>query len=181
MKRLPFGNRLTPFLLLACALMAVLVAAEWYFATQTRISDPAESRPGSDNAVPLTRMTYKAPPIGMFDEILERPLFSEGRQPPAEPATSEKPVAKGPPVRLQLEGVVITPESRIVVVRDLGNNQLLQLAEGMSHQGWTVERVQSAGATFTRGEERLELALEPDKEIRTNNGMPAGLLPGLRP
>jgi len=180
MKRIPFGNRFTPFLLLACALLAALVAAEWFFVTQPQITDPTEQRPGTDNAAPLTRMTYSAPPIGMFDEILERPLFSEGRQPPAEPEAPAKPVAKGPPVRLQLEGVAITPESRIVVVRDLGNNQLLQLAEGMSHQGWTVESVQSAGATFTRGEERLELTFEPDKAVRTN-GLPAGLLKGLAP
>jgi hypothetical protein len=166
MKRISLGNRLTPYLLLACVALAVVLAAEWHSLARSEIGAPPAARPLPDGADPLTRLTYTPPGIGAFDEILERPLFTEGRQPPVEPEVVAAPVAQGPPIRLHLEGVAITPDSRVAVVRDLSNNQLLQLGEGTSHQGWTVESVDASGATFTRGEQRLELSLDPDKTIR---------------
>jgi hypothetical protein len=167
MKRISFGDRLTPYLLLASALLAVVVALEWRYAAQPEIDTRSQAGQLPDDAVALTRLTYTAPSIKAFDEILERPLFSEGRQPPPEPEASvTAPVVQTPLIRLRLEGVAITPESRVVVVRDLSNNQLLQLGEGMSHQGWTVESVQGNGATFARGEQKLELTLDPDNGMR---------------
>ena len=66
----------------------------------------------------------------------------------------------GPPSQLSLlRGAGGT---RVAVLRNLRNNFLLQLAEGDTHDGWTLDVVNSNSATFSRGEETTELPLDPD-------------------
>jgi general secretion pathway protein N len=105
------------------------------------------------------------PDFGAFSEILERPLFTEGRTPPQQPTpeqTSVSPV-KQTQLTLRLEGIALTPAARIAVVRDITSNKLLRLAEGEEHQGWEVESIRATGATFKRGEQTQELTLELNK------------------
>lgn len=107
---------------------------------------------------------FIAPPLTSFNEITERPLFTEGRLPPEKPA--EEVAVKIPvtPLRLSLEGVVITPQSRIAVITDLQTNELLRLAEGMSHSDWKVTKVEKDTVTITRGKQETILALQPEEE-----------------
>ena len=53
------------------------------------------------------RSTYTAPDFAAFSEILERPLFSEGRTPPEEPAVQQAAVNYGQQTQLalRLEGI----------------------------------------------------------------------------
>lgn len=70
------------------------------------------------------------------------------------------------PLLLKLEGVALIGESRVAVLRDLSNNQLLQLAEGMMHDGWTLDSVTAASASFSRGRQTSVLVLDPDSGSR---------------
>ena len=63
------------------------------------------------------------------------------------------------PLRLRLEGVALTPEAKIAVLRDLSNNKVLHLATGMKHQGWELTAVTDTVATFKRGAQSEELML----------------------
>ena len=85
-------------------------------------------------------------------------------------------------MRLRLEGVAITPQTRVAVVRDLASNQLLRLAEGAEHQGWVVETVHPAGATLKQGQQTQELVLEVDKnpQLRGRAAARIGVLQGAR-
>lgn len=147
MKRIPFGDRRTSFLLLICVLLAIIVAMEWSnLEQQTGIGTWLESDPASTIEVSPARTAYVTPDIKIFDEILERPLFLEKREPPpvqSDPVKARSDVKKAR-LRLQLEGLAITPEIRIAVVCDLGNKKLLKLEEGMEHQGWVLESVNTA-------------------------------------
>ncbi len=172
MKRIAFGNRLTPFLLATCLLLGIVVAAEWY--ALFRQDEPAAAGDSelpavTTDDVELARSTYAAPDFSAFSEILERPLFSEGRSPPEQPAAEQTVVSPGMQTQLalRLEGIALTPVARIAVVRDITNNTLLRLAEGAKHQGWVVESVQATSATLKRGEQIHELTLELDQ----NNAM----------
>jgi len=177
MKRIPFGDRRTSFLLLICVLLAIIVAMEWSnLEQQTGIGTWLESDPASTIEVSPARTAYVIPDIKIFDEILERPLFLEKREPPpvqSDPVKARSDVKKAR-LRLQLEGLAITPEIRIAVVRDLGNKKLLKLEEGMEHQGWVLESVNTASATFTHGEQTEELTLTVDKKIHGKRPSPNG-------
>jgi len=164
MKRISFGNRLTPVLLTACVLFGVIAAFEWHtLSRQDGIATGSDAPPtAAADALP-TRTTYVAPDFETFSEILERPLFTEGRTPP-EPPTPEQAAVLNPGMQAQLtmrlEGIALTPEARIAVVRDITSNTLLRLAEGATHQGWVVESINATSATLKRGEQSHELTLE---------------------
>ncbi len=146
---------------------------EWYtLSRQDSILNGSDVQPAAVTDVQLTRTTYMMPDFEAFSEILERPLFTEGRTPPQQPTpeqTSVSPV-KQTQLTLRLEGIALTPAARIAVVRDITSNKLLRLAEGEEHQGWEVESIRATGATFKRGEQTQELTLELRQEYSQRIG-----------
>lgn len=163
MKWITAINRLTPLLAILCVVMAGVVAVEWRALTQPPPSAALVTEMPKDTpAIAQPQVAFFLPPaIETFSEILDRPLFTEGRQPPPEPEVEvAKPVEKQVPLQLALEGVAITPEERIAVVRDLRTKKLLRLAEGSKHQGWELESVHASGVTLRRGEQTRDLELE---------------------
>lgn len=153
-------NRLSPMLLLVCLALVLVLVVQWH--TRLRIEHSEVSRVGQPVPVDPSPPgeNYSAPVLAAFSDILERPLFTEGRKPYV-PAVAPAAAARPSPLRLQVEGVVLTPETRIVVVRDLGNRELLRLPEGSSFQGWVIESVHPGGARFINGEQRQEFVLDP--------------------
>jgi type II secretory pathway component PulC len=166
MKRISFGNRLTPVLLTACVLFGVIVAIEWLaLSRQDGIATGSDVQATTAADVQLTRSTYVAPDFEAFSEILERPLFTEGRTPPEQPTTEQAAVSPGKQTQLalRLEGIALTPLARVAVLREITSNTLLRLAEGEKHQGWVLESVHATSVTLKRGEQTQELTLELDK------------------
>ena len=157
MKKIAIGNHLTPYLLTACALLAVVVALQSHNMIQARKKPSLVVQPATDQ---VARRNFTVPQIAAFSEIVERPLFIAGREPPAEPIAAPSKPARPTPLRLLLEGIVITPAARIAVMRDLSNNKMLHLATGMKHQDWELTAVTDTVATFSRGEQSQELRLK---------------------
>jgi hypothetical protein len=162
MKKFSIGNHLTPYLLVACALLAGILALESRDLIQTQGRTSAEKRPAVSR---IERTNFTAPKIAAFSEITERPLFREGREPPTEPAQTMA-AAKVSQLRLQLEGVAITPAAKIALLRDTTSNKMLHLATGDSHQGWELTSITDTVATFKRGEQTQELPLNKDNKTR---------------
>jgi general secretion pathway protein N len=160
MKKSAIGNHLTPYLLVVCVLLAGILALESRNLVQSQDGASPGTRPAVNH---VARANYAVPVIAVFSEITERPLFREGRQPPPEPQKPAVAKAKLTPLRLHLEGVAITPEASIALVRDLSNNKILRLSKGMQHQGWEVTAITTDGATFQRGEQSEELALKTEQ------------------
>ena len=174
MKPISFGDRLTPVLLTACLVFGIVVALEWYALFQ-RDGSAAENaaQPAAASDVELTRTAYLKPDFAAFSEILERPLFTEGRTPPEQPVADQASASPVTPAQLamRLEGIALTPGARIAVVRDISTNTLLRLEEGDKHQGWVVERVDATSATLKQGERTHQLMLELDnKGSRSGSG-----------
>ena len=166
MKRISIGNRLTPALLTACVVFGVIAAYEWHtLSRQDSIATGSNAQPATTTDVQLARNTYMAPDFEAFREIIERPLFTEGRTPPQQSTSEQTAVSpvKQTRLTLRLEGIALTPAARIAVLRDITSNKMLRLAEGAKHQGWEVESIHATGATFKRGEQTHELTLELDK------------------
>jgi hypothetical protein len=110
------------------------------------------------------KTTLNQPHMADLPDMLERPLFFVARRMP-EPEV-EKAAPPPTPLRLELEGIAIAGGSRVAVLRNLNGNQLLQLVEGETHDGWTLDAVGSTSASFTRGEQVTELPLNPAAGVR---------------
>jgi hypothetical protein len=141
--------------------LAVIIAIELAYPARTGETGVAAAEPALTEAPSFEDSAYFPPRLDDLAEMLDRPLFYADRRMPVQPKPTAAPVAPTP-LRLQLEGVAITADSRVAVLRDLKNNQLLQLTEGMSHDGWTLDAVTASSATFKRDAEIQELPLEAD-------------------
>ena len=103
--------------------------------------------------------TITNPPV-MDDlpDMLKRPLFFVARRMPGPEAVAPPPPT---PLRLKLEGIALSGGVRVAVLRNLANNQLEQLEEGDTHDGWTLVSITANSASFSRGEQRTDLPLDP--------------------
>ena len=156
--RIETGNLQTQLLLSLCALLTFVTVADWLLPFRADAIDELNAGSADVELPTLTSSTYVHPHIDDFAAILERPVFFKNRKLPPKPAA--EPTAPPAPMRLKLEGVAIVAEARIAVLRNLADNQLIQLAEGMSHNGWTLDSVNADSAIFRRGEQISELSLE---------------------
>ena len=155
-------NPVTRLLLAASLALSLVIAAELAGSgvRQVAAADAdAGAGPARLDATPQPR--YVHPDFSEFAEILARPIFFASRELPAPP----QPVAAAPrtPLRLKLEGVAITASRRVAVLRDLGNNTMVQLSVGMTHGGWQLEELDSTTATFRRDTDRTVLSLDVEK------------------
>ena len=152
-------SRPTQALLAANVLVALLIAFQlMYPATASQAIDI----PAGDDAAVLPDFgdgNANPPALSYYVDMLERPLFYVDRRLPRPP---EKEAAPPPaPLRLTLEGVAIAQGSRVAVLRNAQTRQLMQLEEGGTHNGWTLESLDSTSARFKRGEQVTELLLDP--------------------
>lgn len=160
-----FGNRLTLYLLLICVLLAGILTVENTHTPRLEVDTLLKQIPAPpDDEVLISRTQYIPPPIRAFDEILKRPLFNESRLPPPPPAKmAATPTPVVTHIRLKLEGVAITPEARIAVLRDLTTKKMLHLAEGARHNGWKLESLHADRVLFKHNQQTVELKLELGK------------------
>lgn len=108
--------------------------------------------------------TYVAPPIEDYDEVLVRPLFVEGRTPPEASAQVDEravPDLEGLAKFWRLEGLVLTPETRVALVRSKRDRKLLRLSEGDAFEGWEVVEFATERILLKKGEKAEELELKP--------------------
>jgi type II secretory pathway component PulC len=110
--------------------------------------------------------------ISQFSEVLNRPLFVEGRMPYEEEQTENISVTVLSPLKLSLEGVVLSPQSKVAVVKDLSNNEIMRLGIGMSHNGWRVKTIEPQTVEFERNGEvqSIDIELAKDSESQRKAG-----------
>lgn len=151
--------RTTPLLLAANALLALVIAVELLTPAGRSASAVATPTEPDEGLPEFGDVAARSPDMSDLVDLLGRPLFYVDRR---MPAPAEKAAAPPPsPLRLELEGIAIAGGSRVAVLRNLANNQLLQLAEGDAHEGWTLDSVSATSASFSRGEQTTELPLDP--------------------
>jgi len=153
-------SRPTQLLIAANVVLSLVIAIQILYPAKPAA---AESETLQDAAAILPEfgdVSLRPPTIANLADMLGRPLFFVDRRMPKPPETQA--AAPPPtPLRLQLEGVALTSGASIAVLRNLADNQLLQLAEGETHDGWTLESVSSNSASFSRGTQVTELPLNP--------------------
>jgi hypothetical protein len=155
------NNPITNLLLASASLLALIITIELLLPFEITLVDEATGAVSENEPPHETQSRYVHPHISSFPEILSRPIFFSNREMPAQ--VVEKSAAPRTPLRLKLEGIAIATNTRVAVLRDLGNNQLVQLSVGMSHNNWQLTELTSSGATFRRGADdvaQLTLDLE---------------------
>ena len=146
-------------LLGVCLALAVFV----YVQVQREVPRPAPSG-GGGVTPPLAALpaqpSYTMAPAEDFAAILERPLFSPTRQPPAQGVVAA--AAPEPELEVTLVGVIISSEEQIAIVRLKDADRFARLSVGDSFQGWILDSIEPSRITFRRGdiEEIIELTYD---------------------
>jgi hypothetical protein len=154
-------SRPTQLLVAANLTLALVVVAELLLPAKPGTANAATAGEAATALPEFGDSTVAAPPISQLVDMLERPLFFVDRRMP-QPAVETAPPPPPTPLRLKLEGIAIAGGARVAVLRNLNGNGLLQLAEGDSHEGWTLDSLSSTNAMFSRnGEQSTELLLDP--------------------
>lgn len=164
MKRFYRVSRPTQALIAANLAVALLITLQLlYPATASQAIDAATDDATTD-LPDFGDTNLSQPTMSQFVDMAERPLFFVERRPPKPPEVKAAPPPT--PLVLRLEGVAIANGSRVAVLRNPNTLELVQLEEGGTHDGWTLDSVDSGSASFSRGEQVTELLLDPTSRGR---------------
>jgi len=163
--RLGFLGTTSRALLAGIALLGVVIAMQWVLPAAP--AEPEEAASATDEAVlpEFEQIVLRPAAFADLADMQERPVFLESRRMPEPEAAAPPPPPT--PLRLKLIGVAISGSSRVALLRNTANNQLLQLAEGEMHDGWTLDAVGAKQATFSRGPQTTELPMETEDGNRS--------------
>jgi len=150
--------------MLGASLVLVLVLlVEWlYFqgqksdlrarlAAKESVNPQGAEAPAIDNSLPS---------LEQYAEMIQRPLFMEGRRPPPEeeqPAADEAP-AEQLPLNLKLMGVVFTPKEKTALFVD-EKGKYRRVRRNNLVDGWKLQEVREDRVVMTQGSDQKELPL----------------------
>ncbi len=117
----------------------------------------------------LISVETELPSYGEFAEVEQRPLFSADRRPQPiapPPSPNNEPPPPVVPLNATLAGIVLTPTTRVALVRDDGTQQVSRIHEGMplpgELAGWRLKELSARNAVFDGGSQgEAELKLDP--------------------
>lgn len=147
----------------ACLLLALLLAAEWGYKTaahravRERIDATTAPPESGDDAA---ANAYWLADAGHFEEIVQRPLFFQGRKVPVQAAAA--PEAEKP-FEAALHGVISAPDGTVLVLLKSNDGRHHRLHPHDLYSGWELAEVNPDRVFFTRGSERKELILQKPK------------------
>jgi hypothetical protein len=145
------------------ALSALSVVLTAIVAEELVASPPAqEGRPQlSRSAAPPKQADqitapFVLPPLESFSAITDRPLFTQSRRPPAIQAST---ASVGAAASFVLAGIIISHESREVLIIHGKPPIMSHLQQGQAIEGWTVTAIDQDRVILGGGETRYELKL----------------------
>jgi len=143
--------------LLAAALLALTVRP---FLDPAPLGDPGPAAPGSPAARTPMLADLELSPIESFAETLNRPLFTATRRPPSPLETIQgqaapaRTAAKGERVILGkyvLRGVVVTPQEKLLLLKQMATGQAMRLREGDALEDWRIASITQDQLVLSRG------------------------------
>ncbi len=132
------------------------------------------------NELSISDIQLGTPPISDFDEMINRPLFFEDRQPFIYEEIVEKKLkqkkrySRKSSEEYFLNAVVITPEKKIAIIQSSKAKEPQRIALGETINGWTLESIEAKEIKLSSGKETKTLVLEvknstPDKKQTASN------------
>ena len=106
----------------------------------------------SDASSGTTIASLRIPPVITYQAVVERPLFSDSRRPPAQAAQGGKAAqAAQLGAKWRLTGIVMAGDNSFVHVEGIRDRKTVRLKVGMPVDGWQLEEIEPDHATFTSG------------------------------
>ena len=148
--------------LLRAGLVAILAAVSLFVWSKREQAPPTLANVQNDKVQTNDRADR------LVAEILKRPLFTQGRQPP------EVKVVKAEPPKLQgrLAGVMLRPDGRIALFTRPGGRPV-SVKEGDVIDGWTTAKIEAGRVLLTSS--------FGEQIVKPTNGSAEELTPGRRP
>jgi len=152
----------------------LLGLAVWPFLVAVPLGDgTSAARRQSDPFLAPSAADLALPPLESFSETLNRPLFTATRRPPSplaalqgqQPPAPQAPERTGPKGEklvigtYLLNGIVVTPEQKLVLLKHAVSGKSLRVAEGETLDDWKVETIAPEYVILRRGdrEERTSI------------------------
>lgn len=149
-------------ILLPLLLLLVCGALGWVILGQLKTRPQGEANADgvgmAANPVPQlpAELHFNLPPIEDLHAVLERPIFSPNRRPPA-PEAVALPALRS--FDFALKGIVVDGDERVAVFLPKDNGKAMLLREGDTAAGWTLLRIEVDHVVLSRGD--AETVLEP--------------------
>jgi len=100
-------------------------------------------------AVIPTKALPEKPAISTYAEVINRPLFTPSRRPT--PPKADTNVAAPKAETFDLIGVIISPGSRMALLRTLATSEVMRAVEGQNVGGWEVRSIKPTQVVLQRG------------------------------
>jgi len=152
-------------------------------------ADPARATPSSNRNEAKAGNPLGKIPLSALTAIRDRPLFSASRRPPApaiqiiaQPAQVPAPAAPAPPERpaLKLIGTILSPATRVALLRDPATQAVTRLRVGEATSGWRVKTVSSRSVVVEKGEQSAILGLPEPRDTPGEQPSPNSPPPAAR-
>lgn len=167
LKALPF---FVPALLLA---LMIGIEIEWGASVRLPLPQPKPQTPRKAPA-PL-QPEFSLPPLDQnYTDMLSQPLFVPTRRPPP-PVQVEPPKPVMNKGQFTLEGVILTKEKNLALLREIATNKVVRVEQGKEIKGIQLEKLEKRSITLKQGDDREEVVLKiPPKPRPLPQPAPAG-------
>lgn len=127
---------------------------------------PGESSTFAESV--LSAQDFAVAPLDDYSDIVERPLFLEARRPPdpeqEEAVEPEEPAAdEKQDVTFLLQGVLMTSEGTMALLRVEQDNKVVRLRVGDKEGNWQLESIQPDSVSLRSGNEVVKVPLVRNK------------------
>jgi general secretion pathway protein N len=159
-----------------CLCLSGIIAAELTLTVSRVAASPNYAAVGA-----AAQAATPAPPVdadALVAEILDRPLFSPDRHPPAPPPAPEAEAKTPPELNGRLAGVMIRPNDREALFARDGEKPIT-VKEGDTIDGWTVSTIEADRVVLTS--EFGEKVVQPTMGERGEGVAPKPPRPANRP
>jgi hypothetical protein len=165
-QRLAASNRLTWFSAALCLAAAGFLGWQLWRTEDAALVSTVQSVDQAQPAQGEQQLaSFELPGAEEYEDIRLRPLFNRSRRPDA---PQEIPQAGGdgsdskgtPAAQISLNGVVLTRDRRVALLRLDNDPKVMHVAEGQRAGGWLIEAVRPDRIVLRRGDTASEVALD---------------------
>ena len=125
----------------------------------TKLKIPASKLINSSKA---NKKTYITSPKSYYQEITERPLFTQWRIVQKNPVAKKTKPATVIVPDLRLEGMVVVNDRFIAIIRDLKSKELSRLTDDKAYRGWKIGDIGKNFVTLQNSGSTINLTLDID-------------------
>lgn len=127
----------------------------------------AERKPAESSPPDVLRLP-ELPPQDSFDDMLERPLFSDNRRPDAIADTGDAVSARELKETWQLTGIIIVGGENHAMLRERSGERHLLLTTGMPLDNtWQLSEIDKESVVMVSGDEQVRLDLREPRDTQS--------------